>query len=299
MGPFGTQFQSGPNGTDRMGNLSAAGMPMPEYRSLTVERPLANVAVLIVRGTGSGNALGPAFWRELPEAVEALNADDDLRSVVVRGAGEHFSYGLDLKGMGEAVGGMLSNGAAGRADIVRQADRMVAGFDAIASGRLPFVAAIDGWCIGAGIELAAACDIRVASRNATFALREVRVGMVPDLGGISRLPHLVGEGRARELALTGDSIDADTAGEIGLVNHVLDDSETLHEAAREIAGRIAANPPLVVSGIKQVMNARLEGRVRDGNREAATLNGMLMQSEDFAEAMRAFMEKRPPKFRGR
>ena len=228
-----------------------------------------------------------------------LDADRNLRSVIVRGEGDHFTYGLDLTAMAGEVGAMLENGAAGRAEIVRQARRMLAGFDAVAASRLPFIAAVDGWCIGAGIELAAACDIRIATRESRFALREVRVGMVPDLGGASRLPHLVGEGWARELALTGDSIDAETAGEIGLVSHVLDDSETLYEHAREVAGRIAANPPLVVAGIKQVMNARLAGEVERGNREAATLNGMLMQSEDFAEAMRAFMEKRPPKFRGR
>lgn len=272
---------------------------MPDFSSVRIERPLEHVAVLSLIGPGRGNALGPDFWRELPDAVAGLDADRNLRSVIVRGEGDHFTYGLDLTAMAGEVGAMLENGAAGRAEIVRQAGRMLAGFDAVAASRLPFIAAVDGWCIGAGIELAAACDIRIATRESRFALREVRVGMVPDLGGASRLPHLVGEGWARELALTGDSIDAETAGEIGLVSHVLDDSETLYEHAREVAGRIAANPPLVVAGIKQVMNARLAGEVERGNREAATLNGMLMQSEDFAEAMRAFMEKRPPKFRGR
>jgi enoyl-CoA hydratase len=161
------------------------------------------------------------------------------------------------------------------------------------------VAAIDGWCIGAGIELACACDLRIASAGARFALREVKVGIVPDLGGIQRLPHIVGEGWARQLALTGDDLDADTALRIGLVTRVAADAGALQSAALELAGRIAANPPLVVAGIKQVMNGRLAAGVADGNREAATLNGMLMQSEDFAEAMRAFMEKRAPSFHGR
>ena len=193
---------------------------------------------------------------------------------------------------------MLQEGAAGRARIIEQAARMVAGFDSLAHGRLPVIAAVDGWCIGSGVEMIAACDIRVATRAARFALREVKVGIVSDLGGISRLPHLVGEGWSRELALTGDDIDAATAQRIGLVSHVLDDADATLEHARALAGRIAANPPLVVAGIKQVMNARL-GDVMHGNREAATLNGMLMQSEDFAEAMRAFMEKREPRFCGR
>ena len=272
---------------------------MPEYNSFRIERNENHIAELVLTGPGHGNAVGPEFWREFPDAVDALNADRDVRCLVIRGDGEHFCYGLDLQSMVGEVGAMLNDGAAGRADIVRQAKTMVAGFDALATGRLPVVAAIDGWCIGAGIELIAACDIRVASGNAQFALREVKVGMVPDLGGIARLPHLIGEGWTRELALTGDAIDAETACRIGLINRVLDDGDALLAHARELAGRIAANPPLVVGGIRQVMNARVQGGVADGNREAATLNGMLMQSEDFAEAMRAFMEKRAPVFKGR
>ncbi|MFN2334934.1 MAG: enoyl-CoA hydratase-related protein [Wenzhouxiangellaceae bacterium] len=272
---------------------------MSEYTSLRIERNDEFIAELILTGPGHGNAVGPDFWREFPRAVETLNTDRDVRCLIVRGDGEHFCYGLDLQEMVGEVGTMLNDGAAGRAAIVRQAAKMVAGFDALASGRLPVVAAVDGWCIGAGVELIAACDIRVASSRAQFALREVKVGMVPDLGGIARLPHLIGEGWTRELALTGDPIDAETACRAGLVNRVLEGREALLTHARELAGRIAANPPLVVGGIRQVMNARVQGAVADGNREAATLNGMLMQSEDFAEAMRAFMEKRAPQFKGR
>jgi len=272
---------------------------MNDRPCLRIDRPAPHLAELVLTGPGRGNAMGPDFWRELPGVVEALNADAELRCLIVRGEGAHFSYGLDLPGMGAELGAVLENGAAGRAAIIELARRMVSGFDALAGGRLPVVAAIEGWCIGAGVELIAACDIRLASRSARFALREVKVGMVADLGGCSRLPHLVGEGWARELALTGDDIDAETAARIGLVNHLCDDGEALRARALAIATRIAANPPLVVAGVKQVMNARLTAGVQHGNREAATLNGLLMQSEDFAEAMRAFMEKREPVFRGR
>lgn len=272
---------------------------MSTYVSLRIDRREGGIAELVLFGPARGNAMGPDFWRELPAAVAELQADGALRCLIVRGEGEHFSYGLDLPGMGAELGALLGDGASGRAAIIAQARRMVAGFDALASGRLPVIAAIDGWCIGAGIELIAACDIRIASASARFALREVKVGMVADLGGVQRLPYLVGEGWARELALTGDDIDAATALRIGLVSRLADDGAGLLAAARELASRIAANPPLVVAGIRQVMNARIAGAVADGNREAATLNGMLMQSEDFAEAMRAFMEKRAPVFRGR
>jgi enoyl-CoA hydratase len=272
---------------------------MSDLKSLRIDRPSDHIAELVLLGPGHGNAMGPDFWRELPGVIRELNADSSLRCLIVRGQGEHFTYGLDLPGMAQQMGGMLQGGAAGRAAIARTASEMVAGFDALAASRLPVIAAVDGWCIGAGIEMIAACDIRLASRQARFALREVKVGIVPDLGGIQRLPHLVGEGWAREMALTGDEVGAEQARDIGLLTHLFDDGEALLEAAREMAGRIAANPPLVTAGIKQVMNARLEGGVSHGNREAATLNGMYMQSEDFAEAMRAFMEKREPEFKGR
>ena len=272
---------------------------MSAHQSLRIESGGEGIAELILLGPGRGNAMGPDFWRELPLAVAQLDADPAMRAVIVRGSGAHFSYGLDLPAMAAELGPVLSEGAAGRPKIVTIAQRMHAGFEALASSRLPVVAAVDGWCIGGGIEMIAACDVRLASANAMFALREVKVGMVPDLGGIQRLPHLIGEGWARQLALTGADIDAATALRIGLVTAIHPDGESLLLAARAVAAQIAANPPLVVAAIKQVMNARWSAAVAHGNREAATLNGMLMQSEDFAEAMQAFMQKRAPKFHGR
>jgi len=267
-------------------------------RSLRIDRPAADTAELVLIGPGRGNAMGPEFWRELPGAIAELETDASLRALIVHGAGEHFSYGLDLPAMASEIGAMLANGAPGRQAVVEQATRMQAGFAAIANSRLPVIAAIDGWCIGAGIEMVAACDIRLASVRARFALREVKVGIVSDLGGISRLPHIVGEGWARQIALTGEDFDADFALRMGLVTQVLSDRETLLQAARSLASRIAANPPLVVAGIKRTMGDRIEAQVQAGNRAAAIQNGLLLQSEDFAEAMRAFMEKREPKFRG-
>lgn len=271
---------------------------MAEYQSLSIERPQTGVAELILRGPGRGNAMGPDFWRELPLAVAALDADASLRALIVRGAGEHYSFGLDLPGMAAAIGPLLGDGAPGRRAVVRQAAQMQAGFDALAASRLPVIAAVDGWCIGAGIEMIAACDLRIASTRARFALREVKVGIVPDLGGIQRLPHLIGEGWTRQLALTGADIDAGTAARIGLVTEIRA-PEQLQAAAIQLATQLAANPPLVVASIKQCMVQRLEAGVRQGNLAAATENGLLMQSEDFAEAMRAFMERREPRFQGR
>jgi enoyl-CoA hydratase len=272
---------------------------MSEYRSLHVLRPEPGIAEVRLLGPGRGNAMGPDFWRELPDAVSALSADADLRAVVVFGEGGHFSFGLDLPAMAGVIAPHLERGAAGRTGIIRQAAAMQRGFDLIANAPQPWIAGVDGWCIGAGIEMIAACDLRLCSAAARFALREVRVGIVPDLGGIQRLPHLVGEAHARALALTGDEIDATEAARIGLVGRVCDSAEALRSETFALARRIAANPPLVVAGIKRCMGARIEAGVAAGNRDAATLNGLLMQSEDFAEAIRAFMEKRAPSYRGR
>lgn len=268
-------------------------------KSLRIHKNSPIIAELELIGPGRGNAMGPDFWSELPLAVAELEADRELRALIVRGSGEHFSYGLDLAAMAAELGGMLGDGAPGRCGVIDMATRMHQGFAALARSRLPVIAAIDGWCIGAGIEMAAACDIRVATTRARFALREVKVGIVSDLGGIQRLPHLIGEAWARQIALTGEDFDADLAQRMGLVTQVDADAERMLETARSLASRIAANPPLVVTGVKRTMNERIEAQVDAGNLRAATRNALLLQSEDFAEAMRAFMEKREPKFKGR
>jgi enoyl-CoA hydratase len=270
-----------------------------EHRSVRIDASNAPVATLTLLGPGRGNAMGPDFWRELPAAVAAVDASAEIRALIVRGSGEHFSYGLDLPAMAMEIGPLLNDGARGRVEIPALAERMHRGFAALAASRLPVIAAIDGWCIGAGIEMIAACDIRIATKSAKFALREVKVGIVPDLGGTARLPHLIGEAWTRELALLGDDIDADTALRIGLVTHVVEDADALTREAQRLGERLAANPPLVVAGIKRTLNARIEADVARINRDAAIQNGLLMQSEDFAEAMRAFMERREPVFKGR
>lgn len=268
-------------------------------RSLRIDAAHPPVAQITLLGPGRGNAMGPDFWRELPAAVAAVDASAEVRALVVRGSGDHFSYGLDLPAMAMEIGPLLNDAARGRVEIPALAERMHRGFAALAASRVPVVAAVDGWCIGAGVEMIAACDLRIATRRAKFALREVKVGIVADLGGLSRLPHLIGEAATRELALLGDDIDAETALRIGLVSALVDDADALTREAQRLGERLSANPPLVMSAIKRTMNARIDAEVMRVNRDAAIQNGLLMQSEDFAEAMRAFMERRDPVFKGR
>lgn len=264
-----------------------------------IERNQPHVAELVLTGPGRGNAMGPDFWAEFGTSVAALNDDAELRCLIVRGDGDNFCYGLDLAATGQQLGPLLGEAAVGRNKVISAAEKMQQAFNALADGRLPVIAAVHGWCIGAGLELCAAADFRIASADAKFTLREVKVGIVPDLGGIQRLPFLIGEGWTRMLALTGDEIDATRAASIGLVTEVVESTAALIELAHQLAGKIAANPPMVVSAIKQVMTDRMRASVAAGNHAAAVQNGLLMQSEDFGEAMRAFMERREPKFQGR
>lgn len=268
-------------------------------KSLIIHKNSPAIAELELIGPGRGNAMGPDFWRELPLAIAELESDPVLRALIVRGSGVHFSYGLDLAAMAAEMGAMLGDGAPGRCQIIEAARRMHLGFAAIARSRLPVIAAVDGWCIGAGMELIAACDIRIATHGARFSLREVKVGIVSDLGGIQRLPHVIGEGWTRQIALTGEDFTAEQALRIGLVTQLAVDATQLLDSAYRLANAIAVNPPLVVAGVKRTMNERLDAQVEAGNHAAATRNALLLQSEDFAEAMRAFMEKREPTFKGR
>jgi len=269
-------------------------------RSLRVDRGgLPHVVEVVLIGPGKGNAFGPEFWAEAPGVFAQLGADPEVRALVVRGEGSHFTYGLDLMAMGPVVLPLVTGGAAERARLVEAGEGLQRAFRAVAACSKPVIAAIDGWCIGAGVELACACDVRLCTTSARFSLREVKVSMVSDLGGLQRLPFIVGEGHAREMALTGDDYDAAAAERMGLVNAVLEDSVELLARARALAARIAANPPLAVAATKRVMNARIDDSVNRGLREALMQNTSVMPSADFQEAIAAFIERRPPVFEGR
>ena len=163
---------------------------------------------------------------------------------------------------------------------------------------VPVIAAVQGWCIGGGVDLIAACDIRLASAEAQFSVREAKIAIVADLGSLQRLPAIIGKGHVAELAYTGKDITAGRAEAIGLVNHVSADADAVVADARAMAAEIAANSPLAVQGTKAVLAAG-EGRsVAEGLDYVATWNAAFLSSDDLMEAMAAFMEKRPGNFTG-
>ncbi len=265
---------------------------------LIVEDGVAEVTLV---GPGKGNACGPDFWREMPPLFRELDRDDAVRVVIVRGRGEHFTYGLDLMGMMAELGPLLLGPqlAGPRTKLHDLIAEMQGATNEVERCRKPVIAAIHGWCIGAGLDLAAACDFRLCAADARFSLREVRVAMVADIGSLQRLPPIIGEGATRELAFTGKDIDADEALRIGLVSRVLPDPDALLADARAAARQIAANPPLAVQGIKRVMNYGKEYGHEAGREYVIAWNAAFLQSEDLAEAFAAFGEKRDPVYEGK
>ena len=276
---------------------------------LRLEEGQAGVATLWLDRAEARNAMGLDLWRDLPLAMAVLSADTAVRAVVVAAEGPHFSVGLDLKAMGAMLtgggGGDGAGGAggsspaararSGRAEVLRLQDAITA----VARCPKPVIAAVHGYCIGGGVDLIAACDIRLASVDAVFSVREAKMAIVADLGSLQRLPAIINAGHLAELAYTGKDISAERAKEIGLVNDLAPDVAGVHQAAQTLALEIAANSPLAVQGTKAVLTAN-EGRtVAEGLDYVATWNAGMLASDDLTEAVTAFMEKRPPQFTGR
>ncbi len=266
--------------------------------AVTVSNGVAEVALA---ATGKGNRMGPDYWDQLPRVFEQLDGDEAVRVVLVHTPAEHFSYGLDLAAMSGELAELTAPDANAtvRTRFLAVVKKMQRTHTAVAACRKPVIAAVHGWCIGGGVDLITACDVRLAAANAKFSVREVKLAIVPDVGTLARLPAIVGQGAARELAMTGDDFDAVRAQRLGLVTAVYETSEALLTAARAMATRIAKNPPLTVQGIKQVMNFTSEREAALSLDAVALWNAAYFPSEDLQEAMGAFMEKREPVFKGR
>ena len=276
-------------------------MPTPRTFSFCTVSIESHVATVTLSATGKANRMGPDFWRGMPELFAWLGDEDEVRAIVLRGEGEHFTFGLDLATMGGEIQPVLAPGAQARErlDLLEMIERMQRATSCVAACKKPVIAAVSGWCIGGGVDLITACDVRLCSAEAKFSVREIRLAMVADMGTLARLPAIFGEGAARELALTGDDFDAKRAARIGLVGEVYETPAALFDAARAMAGRMAANSPLVLAGVKRVMNAASERRAAESLHEVALWNAAFLASADLREAFTSFLEKRPAKYEGR
>ena len=267
------------------------------YQSLAVAEA-DGIATVSLLGPGKGNAMGPEFWEELPQAMDEIDRMPDVRCIVFRGSGDHFSYGLDVARMLPRIAGMASGNAMAdeRRRLMAQIRSMQSGFLKMHQSPKPVIAAVHGWCIGGGLNMIAAADIRLCSREAKFSLREAKLAITPDIGGLQFLPHLIGQGFTREMAFTGGDYDADFAERIGLVNHVYDTPDALFDAVHALARQIADNPAPAVQGAKEVLNYGIGKDIDDGMQYVAVWNSSQMQSADFDEAMQATVERRKAEF---
>lgn len=265
-----------------------------------------HIAIVWLDRPDQRNAFAPEFWTLLPGTMEELGDDTGIRAVVVAAKGPAFTVGLDLKAFGPVIAtGSLDPAADPPASAVAQRARtrhlvttMQHTFSSLAHCPVPVIAAVHGYCIGAGVDLITACDIRYASADAVFSIRETRLAMVADVGTLQRLPLIIDPGSVAELAYTGRDFDAGEAASLGLVSRLLPDQDTTLAAALETAELIAANSPLAVRGTKVVLRAGEGKTVEEALDYVALWNAAFLHSNDLGEAMASFVERRPPEFKG-
>ncbi len=235
------------------------------------------------------NALSNALVEEFNKAFDLVEEDDELRALIITGAGDKaFMAGADIKEL------EVRDFIQGR----KQTRRRQEVFNRLVEMRVPVIAAVNGFALGAGLELAVACTLRVAAEESKFGSPEVNLGIIPGDGATQRLPRLVGFGRAMELVLTGDFIDAQEAYRIGLVNKVVP-KEELMEAAKKLAGKIAKKAPLAIQFAKEAVNRSLEVGIYEGLAHESYLHALSCATEDKKEGVQAFPEKRKPVFKGK
>jgi enoyl-CoA hydratase len=249
------------------------------------------------------NSMTPAFWRELPALVNQLSDEGEARVIVLSSTGKHFTAGMDLA-VFQGPGGLASEGGrakeleAGRARSRTREGALLfqESFNALERARVPVLAAIQGGCVGGGVDMISACDVRYCTEDAFFCIQEINLGLTADVGTLQRLPKIIPAGAVRELAHTGRRMPAQRAKEIGLVNEVYPTQDAMLADVLAIAGEIAEKSPLAIWGSKQMLNYARDHSVEDGLEYIATWQAGMFFGGDMAEAFQAKTEKRKPVF---
>jgi enoyl-CoA hydratase len=246
------------------------------------------------------NAMNPSAWRDLPAIFADLDNDPRIRVIIMAGKGKCFSAGIDLQAMFSEMPELMDPAQKGGVKwrLITKIRELQETMTCIERCRKPVIAAIHGHCLGAGLDMVTACDIRICSAEALFSVKEAAVGFVADVGVLQRLPLIVGQGQAREMAFTSRNISAQRAREILLVNDVFADHDLLMEGARVLANGIAANSPLAVQASKDVLNFGIGKTHAEGLQYVASISANIIPSNDLQEAITAFSEKRNPQFTG-
>jgi enoyl-CoA hydratase len=240
------------------------------------------------------NTLSREFWRELPEIVRRLDDSGQVRAVVISSTGRHFTAGLDLDILSSGIADERAELGRARASLRTLILHLQDALSCLEQARMPVLAAVQGGCVGGGVDLITACDMRYCSEDAFFCVQEINVGITADVGTLQRLPKLIPAGIARELAYTGRRLPARRAREIGLVNEVYPDQEAMLEAVMETAREIARRSPLAIRGSKEMLHYARDHSVEDGLNYIATWQTGMFQHQDTDEAFRARREQREP-----
>jgi enoyl-CoA hydratase len=267
------------------------------YETLTVTLE-DHIATVRLNRPEKANAMNATMWQEIRKAFQWVDATPQARVAVLQGEGKLFTAGIDLKMM-MALGPQIENDCEARS---REALRRVIldlqdTLGSLERCRKPVLVAVHGGCVGGGIDLITCADMRYCSADAYFTIKEIDIGMTADVGTLQRLPKLIGEGMARELAYTGRNFNATEALEMRLVNRVFDTRESLFVGVREIAASIAAKSPLSIRGTKEMITYARDHSVADGLNYIATWNAAMLMSNDLQEAMMSNMDKRAPVFK--
>jgi len=241
------------------------------------------------------NTMDYAFFEGIDKIFKELGIDRDVRVIVIKAEGKSFTAGLDLVSMGSMLQG---EGVGFREDLRKEILSFQECLNTLERCPKPIIAAVHGHCIGGGIDLLCVCDIRMASREAVFSVRETRVAIVADLGTLQRLPTIIGQGWFRDLALTGRDFTAEEALKMGFITRLADSRDALLSQAAGLAEEIAALPPTTVQGVKDVINYSRDNCIHAGLSYVAQKNAAMLPSKDLMEAFTAFMEKRKPVFTG-
>ena len=267
------------------------------FETLTVSL-VDHIATITLNRPEKANAMNLAMWHEIRQAFKWVDATPEARVAILQGEGKAFTSGIDLQMM-MGMGDQIQNDCEAR---TRENLRQVIldlqdTLTSLERCRKPVLAAIHGACIGGGIDMITCADMRYCSSDASFSIKEIDIGMTADVGTLQRLPKLIGEGMARELAYTGRKFDATEALAMRLVNRVFDSREALQAGVREIAASIAAKSPLSIRGVKEMITYARDHSVADGLNYVATWNAAMLLSNDLQEAMMANMGKRKPEFK--
>lgn len=248
------------------------------------------------------NKMTMNFWYELPKILDEIDRDASLRVLILSSTGKHFCAGMDLKNFGtlgndsEKKTNVPDKARIGE-NLYRVAKELQDMLSKLEKLRIPVLAGIQGGCIGGGLDLVTAADMRFASKDAFFCIQEINIGMAADIGTLQRLPRVIPEGKVRELAYTGRRMPAEEALETGLVNKVYESHEEMVAGIKEMATVIASKSPLAVYGTKAILNFSRDHTIAEGLEYNALWSGAMLPQEDMAEAMMSNMEKRDPEFK--